>query len=248
MNELYYIHQNTNQPSLYYHDPSYIYKGDNHHDWRDEMSYTAMAYDVLSFCNRHQLEQVELIGHSVGGKVAQALALLAPERVSGLVVLDIAPVTYTTEEPHWKAVHEIVQALCAVPLHSNNDNNKLSKRQVDAQLRQTIPDPALRAFCLTNLDEQTGQWKIHLEGIAQQLEALARFDVEPAAALQQPYHGDAFFIHGGQSRFVRHAHLETIGTHFPNHLLTTVRGAGHWVHAEAPEDTTALLKRFLDRT
>jgi hypothetical protein len=29
--------------------------------------------------------------------------------------------------------------------------------------------------------------------------------------------------------------------------LTTIRGAGHWVHAEAPDDTLALLKRFLDR-
>jgi pimeloyl-ACP methyl ester carboxylesterase len=205
------------------------------------MSYTAMAHDVLSFCNRHNLERVELIGHSVGGKVAQALALMAPERVAGLVVLDIAPVAYTTDEPHWKAVQDIVQALCSVPLHDSN--TPLSKREVDGKLRKAIPDPALRAFCLTNLDEKTGRWKVHLESIAQQLDALARFDVPSPL----PYDGDAFFIHGGQSRFVRHAHLETIGAHFPNHLLTTIRGAGHWVHAEAPEDTTALLKRFLDR-
>ena len=214
------------------------------------MSYTAMANDVLSFCNRHNLEQVELIGHSVGGKVAQALALMAPERVAGLVVLDIAPVTYTADEPHWKAVHDIVQALRSVPLlllpPDINNGAPLSKREVDGKLRKAIPDPALRAFCLTNLDEKTGRWKVHLDSIAQQLDTLARFDV----VVPQPsrYDGDAFFIHGGQSRFVRHAHLETIGTHFPNHLLTTIRGAGHWVHAEAPEDTTALLQRFLDRT
>jgi pimeloyl-ACP methyl ester carboxylesterase len=59
--------------------------------------------------------------------------------------------------------------------------------------------------------------------------------------------GDAFFIHGGQSRFVRSSHIPTIASYFPNHLLTTVRGAGHWIHAEAPDDTTALLKKFLDR-
>ena len=61
------------------------------------------------------------------------------------------------------------------------------------------------------------------------------------------YPGDAFFIHGGQSKFVRHAYMDTIASYFPNHMLTTIRGAGHWVHAEAPDDTIALLKRFLDR-
>jgi len=214
------------------------------------MSYSAMAKDVLHFCDRHQLEQVELIGHSVGGKVAQALALMAPDRVSGLVVLDIAPVAYRADEPHWKAVQDIIDTLCRVDL-----SEMCSKRDIDRQLRSQIPDPALRAFVLTNLDEKNGKWKIHLESIADQLDELARFDVATIANAdtdsdqpqQHQYHGDAFFIHGGQSRFVRHSHLETIGEYFPNHMLTTIRGSGHWVHAEAPEDTTALLKRFLDR-
>lgn len=61
------------------------------------------------------------------------------------------------------------------------------------------------------------------------------------------YNGDVFFIHGGASRFVRHTHMKTIASFFPNHMLTTIRGAGHWVHAEAPDDTVALLKKYLDR-
>ena len=81
--------------------------------------------------------------------------------------------------------------------------------------------------------------------IDSQLDILAGFDV--AHANKEQYMGDAFFIHGGQSRFVRHGHMETIGRYFPNHMLTTVRGAGHWVHAEAPDATIALLKRYLDR-
>jgi pimeloyl-ACP methyl ester carboxylesterase len=61
------------------------------------------------------------------------------------------------------------------------------------------------------------------------------------------YEGDTFFIHGGASRFVRHSHISTIAIFFPNHMLTTIRGAGHWVHTEAPDDTIALLKKYLDR-
>jgi pimeloyl-ACP methyl ester carboxylesterase len=37
----------------------------------DDMSYTSMAMDVLHFMDANDMPTVELIGHSVGGKVAQ---------------------------------------------------------------------------------------------------------------------------------------------------------------------------------
>jgi pimeloyl-ACP methyl ester carboxylesterase len=221
-------------------------------DWRSDMSYVSMAQDVLHVMDKHQLDRAVLVGHSMGGKVAQAMALLFPERVDGLVVLDIAPVTYSNDEPHWKAVTDIVSALVNVPV------GILSKRDVDEQLRETVPDPALRAFLLTNWNNDNKTWNIPMHHIQSQMELLAGFTIDmkmpssssslsPNINNNQVYMGDVFFIHGGQSRFVRHSHMETIASYFPNHMLTTVRGAGHWVHAEAPDATVALLKRYLDR-
>ena len=207
--------------------------GENTHDLREEMTYMEMAHDVLGVMDREGFDKVVLVGHSVGGKVAQTLSLLYPDRVAGLVVLDIAPVQYTTAEPHWQAVHDILTALTKVP-------EGLTKREVDAMLQDAVPDPALRAFLLTNYQDK---WKIPMGAIQKQLETLAGFDVPS----HHEYAGDVFFIHGGQSRFVRHAHMESIAQYFPNHMLTTIRGAGHWVHAEAPDATVALLKRYLDR-
>ncbi|GAX21808.1 abhydrolase domain-containing protein 11 [Fistulifera solaris] len=202
-----------------------------------EMTYTDMAADVLQFLDRHEIDRAVLVGHSMGGKVAQTVALTAPERVDGLVVLDIAPVPYTEEDAPWKAVVDILFLLDKIPVGS-------SKKEVDQFLLPTIPDSALRAFILTNWDAKESNWKIPISSIVKQIEALASFDIDPSV---HQYHGDVFLIHGGQSRFVRHAYMERIGEYFPNHLLTTIKGAGHWVHAEAPQDTTALLKRFLDR-
>lgn len=214
--------------------------GDNHHDWRDDMSYQAMAGDVVAWLDRHGVDTAVLVGHSMGGKVAQAAALLHPDRVSGLVVLDIAPVRYEPRsDPTWKAVADIVSVLASIDVRPGT-----SRSQVDQLLRPAVPDPALRAFCLTNLDPKAGRWKVPLRAIASNLDRLADFDVPSP---RHRYLGDAFFIHGGQSRFVRSSHIPAIASYFPNHLLTTVRGAGHWIHAEAPDDTTALLKRFLDR-
>jgi len=212
------------------------------------MDYHQMANDVAAFMDSQQMEKAVLVGHSMGGKVAQALALLQPHRVDGLVVLDIAPVTYTPKDAHWKAVQDIIHTLQSIQL-----GESVTKQDIDVQLRKAIPDPALRAFCLTNLDTKTGRWKIHLEGIAKELDRLAAFDVgngsstDDTETVERQYEGDAFFIHGGQSKFVRHSYMGQIAQYFPNHLLTTVKGAGHWIHAEAPDDTVALLKRFLDR-
>jgi esterase len=184
--------------------------GENSHDWRDNMCYKEMAEDVIAFMDAQGLDKAILVGHSMGGKVAQSVALLTPNRVEGLVVLDIAPVTYTTDEPHWKAVQDIVQVLNAIKVFPG-----VTKREVDAQLREAVPDPALRAFCLTNLDVPQGRWKIHMQGIAAQLDELAGFDIDVAV---YQYHGDVFIINGGQSRFVRHAYMESIQSYFPNHM------------------------------
>ena len=209
-----------------------------HHD---SMTYSDMANDVLQFMSQQSMERAILVGHSMGGKVAQACALMEPDRIQGLVVLDIAPVQYSTQDAHWKAVHDIIQTMTTIHVGAG-----VTKQAVDQQLRNAIPDPALRAFVLTNLQVRSGacDWKIPIHTIAHELDQLAAFDFSSS---HQQYHGDVFFIHGGQSRFVGSRYLTTIADYFPNHLLTTIRGAGHWLHAEAPDDTTALLKRYLDR-
>ena len=49
------------------------------------MDYPAMAADVLALADDLGLEQFQLLGHSMGGKVAIAVALEAPERVERAV-------------------------------------------------------------------------------------------------------------------------------------------------------------------
>jgi len=194
-----------------------------------------------------------------------------------LVVLDIAPVRYCPKgDANWGAVKASVDAIANVEL---NNGECSTKRDVDKALRSTLEDPALRAFVLTNLDQDRSKeaasdglkWKVNVDAIQDQLDTIAGFDLLPEEeALSNAvngnaddsssdnaddtdnnggmqYHGDVFIVAGGSSRFVRQTHLPAISAYFPNYMLTTIRGAGHWVHAEAPEDTLALLKRYLDR-
>lgn len=207
------------------------------------MSYDIMAQDVIHTLDQNNLDKIVVIGHSMGGKVAAALALLYPERIEGLVVLDMAPAVYDGDCAAWSAVRDIVQNLATqVDMDSCQ-----TKRDVDLQLRSILPDPALRAFVLTNVNTSSKDsidWSIPMSTLHQQLSTLAGFLEDDAL---EEYQGDAYFIAGGQSKFIRHVHLDPIQKYFPNHMITTIRGAGHWLHAEAPDNVLALLVKYLDR-
>ena len=60
----------------------------------EEMTYAAMAQDLRDTLDANNIQKATLIGHSMGGKAVMALTALAPERISGLVVIDVAPVNY----------------------------------------------------------------------------------------------------------------------------------------------------------
>jgi pimeloyl-ACP methyl ester carboxylesterase len=75
----------------------------------DDFSYDLMVDDVLRYCEYHQIQKTNIIGHSMGGKLAMFLAIQNQNLVEKLVIADIAPKYY---EPH----HEkILIGLQAVP-------------------------------------------------------------------------------------------------------------------------------------
>jgi len=82
--------------------------------WDADCSIEAMAGDVLRLLDTAGAERAVLCGHSLGGKVAMAAALLAPARVSRLLVVDIAPVAYSESNPMWKANFAIMDAMAAM--------------------------------------------------------------------------------------------------------------------------------------
>src|SRR5215203_1327778 len=52
--------------------------------WAQTMSYPQMALDVLELIDREQLLRPLVVGHSMGGKTAMALALEHPQAIAGL--------------------------------------------------------------------------------------------------------------------------------------------------------------------
>ncbi len=58
------------------------------------MTYPAMADDLGELMERETISECHVVGHSMGGKVAMQFATSHPDRVSKLVIVDIAPKAY----------------------------------------------------------------------------------------------------------------------------------------------------------
>ena len=106
----------------------------------DEFTYESMSEDLKHYCEEHQLKEIILLGHSMGGKTAMEFATTYPEKVSKLIVADIGPKSYP--EHH----QDILKALSSL-----NFDEITSRGEADEMLSQYIPHFGTRQFLLKNL-------------------------------------------------------------------------------------------------
>ncbi len=194
------------------------------------MSYPAMAEDVLETLRERGALPALLVGHSMGGKVAMMAALEAPAAVARLLVADIAPVRYPP------AYHELAVAMAAIPLHPG-----LTRAEADAALAPAA-EPGVRAFLLQNLRfGAEPRWSIDLPAITVALPHLEDWPDRDAA----PYAGPTLFVAGERSDLIRPEHRVAIRAMFPKARFVTLKGAGHWLHADNPTGFAAVVEAFL---
>jgi pimeloyl-ACP methyl ester carboxylesterase len=202
----------------------------------DEMSFPAMAGDVAEFLDARGLDRIQLLGHSLGGKVAMQFALTFPDRVEKLVIVDIAPRPYAPEHL------PIFNALLALDLRQFQ-----SRSQIEEALAPEIPDLTLRRFLLKNLAHETDaagtrvfKWRIPLAAIQANYPKLCEATVSP-----NPFRGPALFLHGGRSAYISEKDAPQIRQLFPMAKIETIARANHWVHADAPEEFVQRVTEFL---
>jgi len=195
-----------------------------------DMRYEILASDVRETLQTLGIEQAAIIGHSMGGKAAMAMALLWPALVGRLLISDIAPVAYR----HGNTV--FTAAMQAIPL-----TDELTRRHADVALAKAVPDPTLRPFLLQNL--QFGirpHWRIGLDEIA-----AAVPDLEGWIDLPGRYEGPSLFVTGANSDYVLPEHRPIIRSSFPNARFVAIKNAGHWVHADNPTGFLSVVEAFL---
>lgn len=197
-----------------------------------DFGYDHMARDLHELMNAQGLTSAHVLGHSMGGKTAMQFALLYPDQVEKLVVVDISPKAHVPRQTG------TLQALLALDL------GKFQHRvEMDVALAGSVPDEELRQFLLTNVARDKAgsfHWKANLAAIWENRRLLGA-----ALESERPCIKPALFIRGGRSDYVADADLDLIRRLFPQAVMQTIPEAGHWVHVDTPEEFTKVAMEFL---
>ena len=206
--------------------------------WIDGMAYDVIANDVARYISEKGLIRPAILGHSMGGKTAMALALTHPEKVDRLLVADIAPVPYGRARR--SSFLDYIEGMAAIEL-----SGILRRAEADRILEPVIPEKGVRAFLLQNLipDGDGFRWRCNLEALANGMADIIDF---PDKLLEARYSsGPVLFLTGELSDYVRPEHRPIIRSTFPNARFASLKGAGHWLHADQPRSFIAAVRQFM---
>lgn len=203
--------------------------GRSPHD--DDFSYQAMSEDVLTLLENEGISKAHVLGHSMGGKLAMHLALEHPEVVERLIVADIGPQDYP--ERHG-ALFDAMEAL--------RPEDYSSREEMDVVLSRDIPSAPVRQFLMKNLEREGEgyRWGLNLPAIRQ-----AYPEIIGPIESWDTFDGEVLFIRGGKSDYLVESDMPRIRALFPFADMTTIENAGHWLHAEQPDEFARITLNFL---
>ncbi|MEE9328133.1 MAG: alpha/beta fold hydrolase [Cocleimonas sp.] len=197
------------------------------------MSYREMYEDVIEVIRHENLEEVHLLGHSMGGKVAMQLALAQASFIKSLIVVDIAPKPYPLW--HQKTLHAVINA----PVTTMN-----SRQDVDNYLKPSIEDATERSFMIKNLkrnkDADGFSWRCNLQEISRGYLKIAGF----STALEQ-FPDSTLFIRGEDSNYINESDQPLIQNLFPKAEIFSINRSGHLPHIQQADHFFEMVNTFL---
>lgn len=189
-----------------------------------------MAGDILALADSLGVDDFHIAGHSLGGRVAMLAALLHPDRIKSIAILDIAPVTY--KESH----HHVFEALAAVP-------DSAGGAEARRFLSSTLNNPDLAGFLTKGYRDPIDRG----QGFA--FDHLSLHSNYPAMMLWPELSGickaPGTAIYGGLSTYVTPDGEAAIKHFFPNLTLVKLENAGHMVHVEGGDLFIEAWKNYL---
>ena len=203
--------------------------GQSPHD--GQFDYPAMTADLLEFIETHHIHDPILIGHSMGGKVVMNFAVAYPEKLSKLVVVDIAPRPYNMEN------YVILDGLKSIPIEKVSTRN-----EADETLARFVEEPDVRLFLLKNLQRKPEggfKWKLNLAAVAANIGKIG-LDLQFEGTFTKP----TLFVRGSSSIYVREQDITRIHQVFPSADIETLN-TGHWVPAEKPKEFVEVVENWL---
>ncbi len=200
----------------------------------DEFSYDILAEDLKEYCETNHLRNINLLGHSMGGKTVMLFATKYSHLIDHLLVADIGPKYYPLHH------QDILDGL------SSLDFDMLKSRaEVDHELSTYVPDAGVRMFLLKNLywkDKGVLALRLNLQSLVKNASKIGEELKEELI-----FEGKTLFLKGEKSNYILTDDLTRIKEQFPNFILKQISSAGHWLHAENPNDFLTEVLEFVKK-
>jgi esterase len=193
----------------------------------NSMTYDEMTEDILEVflkkTKKHKLtkklnlKKINIMGHSMGGKVVMNLCLKYPELIDKSAIVDIAPVDYIKRE-EWD-IPVVLNAMKNINLNQN-----ISRKSVIENLRKQGFPLRMCYFIVSNLEhtkENEWRWKFNLEGISKNIQNIAGFP-DKGVVYEKPI----LFLRGETSFRVEEIYHPTIQRIFPKSEIHTMKNVG----------------------
>jgi len=106
-----------------------------------------------------------------------------------------------------------------------------------------ISEPGIRLFLMKNLtrNKEGGyRWKMNLKLLIKHYQ-----DILAGINFDEEVDTPTLFIRGRNSGYILDADIESLTSHFEDAEVQTIANAGHWVHAEKPNELLEAIRSFL---
>ncbi|WP_233571730.1 alpha/beta fold hydrolase [Cellulomonas triticagri] len=186
-------------------------------DAEDRWTTRALAQDVRAVLDAAGVDRVQVVGHSMGGKIAQWLAVDHPERVASLTLLATSAGT-ADGVPRDEAAHRLLIGR-------------------DAEARTALFFDA--GWVAAHADEVRTFFT--LDAPRRVLRGLYRASTEhDTVAVLPRITAPTLVVHGGRDRLAAPDSARRLAAGIPGARLVLLPDAGHGLHLDSPEAATAV--------
>ncbi|OMJ75176.1 hypothetical protein SteCoe_25760 [Stentor coeruleus] len=210
------------------------------------MDYKTQAHDVLTLMNAQGIRKATVVGHSMGGKTAMALACLYPERIEKLCIMDIAPLSYMgIMEKYYGHIRDYLNFI------KNTDIKGKTRKEIEAICQQSFEDIGIVHLISSNLkgSDKNFTWRVGIEYLVEGIDELGGWE-DPDGKFEGPTVAivGENSIHTTKSPLLENNQpLKSLYTRlFPNVQIEVLDNTGHFIHAESPSLTKAAIAKHFN--
>lgn len=200
-----------------------------------EFSIPGFADDAAGFIDALGLESAFVYGSSMGGMIAQEMALRHPERVRGLILGCTTGASARGVHPSPEVVQTMIRNSTLTPEEAMESGWSLgfSREYIEAN-----------RVMLTERAQRVSQFRASADSYHRQVVAAAKHDAfDRLHQIACP----VMIVHGADDLIVPAGNARLLKQHIPHAELHILEGAGHGYNLEAQEHADALVIDFVRR-